>query len=63
VELLRILSILIAPVLPLASAKLQEQFGFSTPQFSKLKVIQALENQPVKKGSILFAKFESKETK
>lgn len=58
VEVLRIISILIAPVLPLTNAKLCEQFGFSSPQFSQLKVIQPLEGKPVKKGDILFVKRE-----
>ena len=58
IELLRIISILIAPILPLTNERLQEQFGFFPPQFSQLKQIQPLEGKPVKKGAVLFAKKE-----
>jgi methionyl-tRNA synthetase len=58
VELLRIVSILIAPVLPLTNKKLREQFGFDAPAFSKLKSPQPLEGKSVKKGAVLFAKKE-----
>ncbi len=58
VELLRIVSILVAPVLPLTNEKLREQFGFDVPSFSKLKSPQALEGKPAKKGAVLFAKKE-----
>ncbi|QQR92547.1 MAG: methionine--tRNA ligase [Candidatus Iainarchaeum archaeon] len=58
VELLRMVSILIAPVLPLANEKLNEQFGFETAAFAKLKSPQALDGKPIKKGAVLFAKKE-----
>lgn len=62
VELLRQLSILIAPVLPQTSESLQAQFGFEKPLFSGLQKPFSLGGKPIKKGSVLFVKHET-ETK
>lgn len=62
VELLRIVSILIAPVLPLANEKLCAQFGFDPPAFAKLKSPQAMDGKLTQKGAVLFAKKEIPKT-
>ncbi len=56
VELLRQLSILIQPVLPLASQSICDQFHFPKPQFSHLSTSHVPSAHAVKKGSVLFVK-------
>lgn len=58
VELIRELSILIQPVLPLTSESIQTQFGFDKAQFSQLSANVKIGNKPVKKGNVLFTKRE-----
>lgn len=58
VELVRILSILIAPVLPQTSQSICAQFGFDAPAFAALGKPPSFAEKPVKKGAILFVKKE-----
>jgi methionyl-tRNA synthetase len=58
VEICRVLSILIAPVLPLSAEKICSQFGFQKPLFANLKSIPSMGGKNVMKGSVLFAKRE-----
>ncbi|MEK6902542.1 MAG: class I tRNA ligase family protein, partial [archaeon] len=58
VELLRQLSILIAPVLPQTSESLQSQFGFEKPLFNALQKSFSLGGKSIKKGNVLFVKHE-----
>jgi methionyl-tRNA synthetase len=58
VELLRQLSILIQPVLPLASQSICDQFHFSKPLFAHLSTSHKPSIHAVKKGNVLFVKRE-----
>jgi methionyl-tRNA synthetase len=58
VELIRVLSILLAPVLPLTCEKIAEQFGFPEPLFSALAQRVELGGKKTVKGTVLFPKFE-----
>ncbi len=58
VELIRILSILIHPVLPQTSETICTQFGFDKPRFISLNQKTNLAGKKIKKGSVLFVKRE-----
>ncbi len=59
VEIIRVLSTLLSPVLPQTCEKVREQFGFDAFAFSTLTQTKNMHGKQVKKGSVLFTKFES----
>lgn len=58
VELIRVLSILLAPVLPQTSEKISQQFGFDKPSFAALGKTPSFGGKKTVKGTVLFPKFE-----
>ena len=59
VELIRLISILIQPVLPQTCEKISAQFGFALPSFKQLSTQGEIGNKPIKKGVVLFVKKEA----
>lgn len=58
VEIIRMLSILLAPVLPQTSEKISQQFGFDKPSFAALGKTPSFGGKKTVKGTVLFPKFE-----
>lgn len=60
IELLRLVTILLAPVLPKTCERIATQIGFSKPLFSALNTTPSLSGKKIVKGTVLFPKFEMK---
>ncbi len=58
IEIIRVLSILLAPVLPQTCEKIISQIGFEKPSFTALNKTPSLSGKKIVKGPVLFPKFE-----
>lgn len=58
VEIIRVLSALLSPVLPASCDSIRGQFGLEKPSFAALTRVQPMSGKRTKKGNVLFKKFE-----
>ncbi len=59
IEIIRVLSILLAPVLPQTCEKITTQIGLDKPSFTALNKTSSLSGKKIVKGPVLFPKFET----